>query len=813
MRIPPIDPFSFVFGFMSALILLFIITRIIKLQPQIKTARQNRKQKKLLNNAGECERTYKQFMLKKCQRSHLASPLFPLNEIYIDLGLVSHPFLKDPGYLRENEPLLFQNFPIYLGDGEEYSDLPAPLLTLEQALSGGRNVMIMNAIGTGKTTLLAQFASKIIEGKSKIESFNHSLPVFINISDLNYQNFTQLNLFEQIANKLHEEEPKINPDLLFQIFSQFLAEKSLILIIDGLDELPADCFQIAVSYIKTILKQYPGLQMVMASGPYYAGDLPRLGFIDLSIQFPTKAQRLELYQLWLRAWNQSNQQNSASSVACQLSSLWMMQESHSQSILEITQQIWTHLAFDHQPGHDTDLFDYITRVTKDLVSFDTLRLMATQIYQQNYIGISHDDLKKLINQDDVALARFQGKPGAMISVPIEQNDADESITSAIETIECLIEENFFVERSGGKLTFGNPSVLSCLLACSPTYSLNTKWKSLIYSPIDLCILGYSPSDKNFVVDWIEDDDPYLYRNLLLAFQQIRKDKQPLKYYPLLAKKVLPLILDESLPATIRFRLFTIFGLDPQSYSQLLERLKKHPSPTVRQMVALGLGKAKNPNAFESLVELISDSDSAVAMAGCLSIYRTYNDNCVDLLVDILINGRDILRSFVAELMAFRPVQGYTILKELAENGNIQSKKAAINGLRLIDDKWANDLLEKISTSDEQWFVRDAAAHALETKWNISYYIPSIRSEPDQTSWLIKIASQKGQSIPAGIYPYELLYRILDSGTLEERLVSLAYLSDKPDEYTGETVIQLMKSDNPLREEAYSTYEMLAKQIK
>jgi hypothetical protein len=152
-------------------------------------------------------------------------------------------------------------------------------------------------------------------------------------------------------------------------------------------------------------------------------------------------------------------------------------------------------------------------------------------------------------------------------------------------------------------------------------------------------------------------------------------------------------------------------------------------------------------------------------------------------------------------MAFKPGQGYAILKELLETGNIISKKAAISGLRLINEKWADDLLQSASTTDEQWFVRDAAAHALESKWNHKLYVPSKRQEPSETSWLIKFASQEGYSVPAGIYPYALLYRLIDAGTLEERLVSLAYLTDKPDEHTTLKLKELMASDNPLREES------------
>jgi hypothetical protein len=700
-----------------------------------------------------------------------------------------------------------------LGDEEEFAGLPAPLLSLEQALSGGRNVLIMNEIGSGKTTLMAQFASRILEGKSHLEEFNNCLPVFINIAELDYLGGTSHDLLDQITAKLHEIDPKINQDILSLLLKRFLSSKSLLLLLDGLDELPSDLFHRAVNFIGLICKQYPDLKIVTATGPYYAGELFKLGFADHSIQVPSPSQRSELVRVWTQAWDQINSSDANEPTMRQISSLWLMQASRSRSILEITQEIWSTLAFDHQAGHCNDLYDYVNRVTRELVSWETLQEIAVQIKQQKNAGITRNELITLIEKDNVTQAIIRKKEDGQASGSTSQNNFTVAISTTGEIVDLLIEENFFAEQTNGNLAFGNPAILSYLLGCSSLYQPSIKWKNLLVSPMEISILEYSHAEKTYIADWIADEDPYLFRNLLLAYRRIRNDKQPLKYFSILAKKVLPLVLDESLPSTIRFKLFTFFSLDPQSHMQLVDRLKKHPSPTVRQMAAFGFGRVKNADVVRSIAELISDHDSSVGMAGCISAFRIFDKECVDILLETLVNGRDVLRNFVAELMAFNPMYGYSILKELAENGNIQTKKAAINGLRLIGEKWATDMLEKISTSDEQWFVRDAASHALETKWSLSHYVPSTRTEPDQTSWLIKFASQEGQSIPAGAYPYELFYRLIDVGTLEEKMVSLSYLSDKPDEYTAETVIHLMKADNPLREEAYSTYDRLFKQTR
>lgn len=812
MKFPPVDLFSFILGFCLGIIATIIVSRFRRLQPQLKAARENRIKKIQVSDIHECEQLYKNFMLRKCQHTHLASSLFSLNDIYTDLKLVGCPYYSDPDYYLENEPMVFQHFPISFGDPEGYADLPSPLLTLEQALEGGRNLVIMNEIGSGKTTLLAQYTSRILEGKTESEKSSSLLPVFINITELAFKNSDTSAFWDDLANLIHLNNNRINAENLKSILIHALDHSELILLLDGLDELTYENFQEAVNFTRAIIKNYPNIRIVLASGPNYAGGLYKVGFSPLSLQFPGTNQKAELIKSWIDGWNRLLIARGSTVKTYLLNSLWLLQDTKYSSMIELTQAIWTSLALDHLPGYGSYSLDYIQRSISGVLSFDSLIRLAEDIALSGNNKISHNEMVNIIKKDPITTqllreshSNAQGEDSSAV-----ERDTQE-INSIEDIINYLVEINLLVIRSKDALTFANPAVLCYLLACSKTYTVRDDWKYLLHSPMDSLILRYSQQQNKCLPGWIADDDPYLFRNLILAGQQMRSCKQDRVNYSGFARRLLPVILDDKVPMSTRLRLFKYFDIDTQSNMQLLERLMNHPSRIVRQLVALNLGRQKSAHDVMLLKTLLGDQDMNVRMAASLSLYQIFDGESIDLLADILLNGKDNLCIFIAEILAFKPGQGHAILKELLETGNIISKKAAISGLRLIDEKWADDLLQKVSTTDEQWFVRDAAAHALESKWNNKYYIPSKRQEPSEASWLIKFASQAGYSVPAGVYPYVLLYRLIDSGTLEERLLSLAYLTDKPDEHTISKLKEIMESDSPLREESAHLFGQLHQQ--
>ncbi len=235
----------------------------------------------------------------------------------------------------------------------------------------------------------------------------------------------------------------------------------------------------------------------------------------------------------------------------------------------------------------------IKRSTGEILSLNTLITAAEQIAHSKYKDIAFNEMINLIKKDPVTTLLLkddqtssQDENSRVVKI------SEKGFTNSEDVIDYLIENNFLSVRRRDGLAFANPAIFAFLLAHSKTYSPNVDWKYLLHSPVDSIILRYSQNQNQCIPGWISDNDPYLHRNLMLAGKQMRKCKQDRVYFSTLARRLLPVILDDNVPLSTRLSLSAFFDIDSQSYAQFLERLINQPSRNVRQLVALNLGRLK-----------------------------------------------------------------------------------------------------------------------------------------------------------------------------------------------------------------------------
>jgi hypothetical protein len=91
------------------------------------------------------------------------------------------------------------------------------------------------------------------------------------------------------------------------------------------------------------------------------------------------------------------------------------------------------------------------------------------------------------------------------------------------------------------------------------------------------------------------------------------------------------------------------------------------------------------------------------------------------------------------------------------------------------------LLEKASMQDTQWVVRNVAGQAVENMRLPHPNIPRPITLPSDTAWVLKFAGKQGIGITPGDKSIDLLLKALKSGTIDEKLGALIYLSRETDE--------------------------------
>jgi GTPase SAR1 family protein len=117
-----------------------------------------------------------------------------------------------------------------------------------------RTLLIFGEPGSGKTTILAKLAEKLIE-RAK-EDNNHQIPIILNLSSWkNEQNIDKW-IETRLKDFYHVPEEK-GQDLV--------KEQKLLLLIDGFDELKLQYQKSCVNYLNNFLKDYQAMKIVVCS--------------------------------------------------------------------------------------------------------------------------------------------------------------------------------------------------------------------------------------------------------------------------------------------------------------------------------------------------------------------------------------------------------------------------------------------------------------------------------------------------------------------------------------------------------------------
>src|SRR5512145_3129166 len=169
ITLPP-DPFSFLFGFLVGILFVWLLGRARPLLKQMRESAKEQQQAAQARRTTGLEDNLRRLTLRRAQGMHLAASLFSLDEILQEPRLIAPPAQVEPGVIGISEDIISQTLP-YLPAWPELSAIyGAPTLSLIEAVSGGSNLVIVGAAGSGKTVALAHLASQAANLKVKLSS-------------------------------------------------------------------------------------------------------------------------------------------------------------------------------------------------------------------------------------------------------------------------------------------------------------------------------------------------------------------------------------------------------------------------------------------------------------------------------------------------------------------------------------------------------------------------------------------------------------------------------------------------------------------
>jgi HEAT repeat protein len=547
-----------------------------------------------------------------------------------------------------------------------------------------------------------------------------------------------------------------------------------------------------------------------------------MGFFPLTVAAWNQSERQQFTSNWRKLWTdeilpQLSKQDNRKVFDPIMVENWLDSINPNLNPLELTITAWGALAGDLNGLTVPDALEAYFKRMAPGVSHSALENLGMKVLEETQPSLSYNQYENAINEGgrttNPAEQSQDSKtpPDNVTAAPQTSPEkvgqkSDLKVSSRNQILSILVENGILIDCVHEQFRFVNPLIPGYLASFKvheeqiDLATGNLLWAHLV---VTLHFMAYQNKTGYWLDSFLDRDIPPLYNNLLTTGRWLRDCPPNSPWKPKVMRKLVDLIFEENLPMSVKGRILAAFVLsnDP-SLPLLFKQMGQSASSDLRLLSALGIGAIKNAKALDELYEMISDTDPACRLAACMAIAATETEKSLEILANTLLNGDEPLRQAAAEAFSQKPPSGYEVLKEALTLGDILTRRAAVYGLTLIREDWSKGLLEKAVVQDSQWVVRNIAGQALENIQLPHPNIPRPLTPPSETAWVLKFAGKQGTGIMPGDKATDLLLKALKSGTIEEKLGALIYLSRETDEGIIREIYEITYNEQgPLRQAA------------
>lgn len=183
-----IEQISFWAGFVAATLIWWIISAVRKNWSRIKSWIKSQYDAYLERRLAGAELFLRESTYKRSQESHLAAPLFPLDDLAIE-PLILVPPTKILLEETPSEDTIIQKIIPYIPDYPDLlSHIGYPSMSLSNTLANPIQLVLIGDPGSGKSFALADLASKLARRATGNSALEHSVPLYCHFYDLYLEN-------------------------------------------------------------------------------------------------------------------------------------------------------------------------------------------------------------------------------------------------------------------------------------------------------------------------------------------------------------------------------------------------------------------------------------------------------------------------------------------------------------------------------------------------------------------------------------------------------------------------------------------------
>lgn len=726
--------------------------------------------------------------IRYAQHLHLAAPLFSLDEILLSPKVLAPPPPVEPEvsppYYDISEHIL-PYLPIWPELGSEFG---APSFSLSQALSGGTHILVVGHAGSGKTVALAHLAIQAARHDPQIGELSNRLPVLVHAADLIFpadETTEQPDLLSPLLGALNVYASTTGSSRLGRYLPLAFSSGRILLLLDGLDELPPSQFQERITFLEKILQAYPETRVVAAASPEYFDGLVELGFVPLAIASWRLEQRAAFIRQWGSLWTRyiekPDPENNTNPVDPTLINGWLINEINGLSPFELTLKTWSAYAGDGLgPSPLEAIESHIRRMTTQNLKYRiVLENLASQMLVNQQAAVTRKEAESLVKEHQPGAVELTEDFGE-----IDSTDGPEPEPISKETINIprsfpdLTETGIMVPRAGQQFGFAHPlfaaylgssSEFAHLLASQPDWS----GKSLA--------LGFMAT-RDSLAPWFSNQwelkqiDP-LFRGVFQAARWLRLTPEGFKWRISLMRFLANLLQDQNSAYGLRACALAALAFSNSAGTQVLFRKLIEANDSLSlQLGALGSGLVRDGKAIQSLMTLLNNPSPGIQRATLLGLVAIGSQPALEVVAHALLHASEEQRRYAAEALANNPEEGYPTLEEATQVDDLLVRRAAVFGLGRIRQDWAIQILEKLQVDDSQWVVKAAAAQKLEEINKFDPRIPHPLPPLAELPWLVAFAGERGMGVAPGKPAVDLVLLALKEGNEEQKLAAIYVLS-------------------------------------
>lgn len=700
------------------------------------------------------------------QARHLGSLQSTLDKIFVEPRLLAPPadqtFFSSPA----DASRLYYLWPELAARA---AVSPPPSVSLRQMLRQGQWIAFSGDAGTGKTTLLAYITYLYAQQDESAafldfgnEDLNRRLPIFVHIAEL------ELNREKEPEAKPAREVDPLQPLVaalqnqfhvpgrrrLSRLVQGYAKSGALLLLLDGYDEIPRNERHEALSWLKRFLSAYPESQVFVACPTRGSGSLVELGFVISEIMPWRIGQAEKLADLW--------RETIRSGERFDLATYWQP----GQFALETTQRFQLALHPDKNdpmvPSRDRHkMFEalfrqMLFRIAQDLegawlapAARELWQKMAYQMLSRPSLFLAEDELTQLIEE---VLIRFDQKVGAKSIDLLKETVADGDL------FVCYGEHRFGFLSPVWRDFLATLYLVQLGLENEVLANLdNPFWSGVLRFYVGLV------GGERLVTTLLEKGSSPLHEHLFQIASWLPEACDKLTWRKEVLIRLGRLIVSDNVPIIWRQRATLALALTEEpGVGALLDQLIRQQNPDLRQVVPAAIAKVNKDDAVLSIDRLIEDPTPRVRAAVVHALAWMDEPATERAVIQALLEPDEPLSWAAAEGLALNgTTDSYAVLREAIDDKVLSVRRAAVQGLSLLDEPWSVELLKKVSLKDDQTMVKVAANDALQ-KMNLNggankWQVP----QPGDQAWLVGWAVEKGRMVPVGEEALPLVLEALE----------------------------------------------------